>query len=263
MKNMEASPAATCDLRRWITTLYEETESLWAEIGNHVPLIRESAYEIFYSLPRKCSTLMIIGENPGGDWKKSKFETPVRNGSLRRILEGTLPHNYFAVEGTKDDYDTARMMRLLFQTHLNAQEVLRNSVKLNLNFFRSSTRKQWEKDVPLEFSNRVLAFCRSKVLDIISTLAPRVILTEGWRAHDFLEKSFGPPIRSHQHHRKMRHQRLVKVSTYESYSLAGIVHVAARPRVALCIPSQASSNELVSIASAIEPLFGIESKNRQ
>jgi hypothetical protein len=75
-------------------------------------------------------------------------------------------------------------MKYLFEG-VDRDEWLEASIKLNLIFFRSENEAQWES---LEKSVRddLEMFCYMKVNDIIDTLKPRYIVTEGLKVFDIL-----------------------------------------------------------------------------
>ena len=76
-----------------------------------------------------------------------------------------------------EDYPLARKTRDLFKS-LGKLELLGNSVKLNLNFFRTKSDQDWEAldvDMRTELEN----FCTNKVREIVTRLKPKIVIAEG------------------------------------------------------------------------------------
>ena len=83
-----------------------------------------------YSPVSQNPQFMLIGINPGGD--ESCFDE-TRDSKI------PLEHEYF-----KEDYRLAEIMRDILKQAGLKQE-LKQSVKTNLNFFRSKSEKQWNE----------------------------------------------------------------------------------------------------------------------
>lgn len=78
-------------------------------------------------------------------------------------------------------------MKYLFEG-IDRDEWLEASVKLNLIFFRSEDEAQWA-GLEKKARDDLETFCFMKVNDIIDTLKPRFIVTEGLNVFDTLVRS--------------------------------------------------------------------------
>jgi hypothetical protein len=157
------------DVNRWAENLIEEVSEKWKRSENKYDF-SEQGFRVFDSPVYPCPDLMVIGYIPADDDKPSMEEDDCR-------LPGV--HEYF-----HHDSKMARKMKYLFEG-VDRDEWLEASIKLNLIFFRSENEAQWES---LEKSVRddLEMFCYMKVNDIIDTLKPRYIVTEGLKVFDIL-----------------------------------------------------------------------------
>jgi len=149
----------TGDVDGFVNNLMKEVEQKWEKFQETL----SKGYAVFYSPVRMNPDLMIIGFNPGGDQK-----------AFDRNRDRNPPpiHEYI-----KEDYRIANRMRKLFES-MNCLETLKNSVKLNLIFFRSKDTEEWNK-IDVTIRKELSTFCKDKVKLIIETLRPRIVLAEG------------------------------------------------------------------------------------
>lgn len=152
-------------VQEWADGILKETLTKWEELRRKSKAVDKYGFQVFYSPVRINPDLMIIGYNPGGG--ESAFH-PERDSSIHSITE----HEYF-----ENDYPLARKMKDLFKA-IGKTKLLKNSVKLNLIFFRTLNVTQlssFDKGLKREIE----AFCFQKVRETIDTLKPKVIITEG------------------------------------------------------------------------------------
>jgi hypothetical protein len=116
---------------------------------------------------------MIIGYNPDNDDKPFSKED-----------DSQLPdfHEYLYHKSK-----IARKMKYLFEG-IERDDWLERSIKLNLLFFKSENETQWET-LDQDLRNELETFCFIKVNDIIDTIRPRYIITEGFKVFDILINS--------------------------------------------------------------------------
>lgn len=155
------------NLEKWAEELRKEVCLKWKEYEEKLP----KGFELFYSPVRMSPDVMIIGFNPGGGTDDVKcYEEP----------EPLAEHGYITYglpRPGKKPYRLAEKMYQLFK-EMGHEKTLQNSVKLNLIFFRSGDIKEWnnmDKVARKDLDN----FCCEKVKNVISTLQPKLILTEG------------------------------------------------------------------------------------
>jgi len=160
------------DIYTWAENLLEEVYEKWEETEHEYPF-SEQGFRVFYSPVYPGPALMVIGYNPGGD------DMPFSEEEDSRIPE---VHEYFC-----HDSKIAKKMKYLFEG-IERNEWLEASIKLNLIFFRSENEAQWEA-MDREMRDDLEMFCFRKVADIIDTLKPRYIVTEGLKVFDILTNS--------------------------------------------------------------------------
>jgi len=175
---------------KWAGDLLDETYHFWetemytAKDGDTKKALR-SGFAVFYSPPRLHPDIMIIGVNPGGG--QDSFDE-------RRARRIPPTHEYIAYENDSH-YPIARCMCGLFGPE--RRSLLEQSVKLNLNFFRtrseSTENNQDRRELGLKDLDRLLdyrlsKFSHQKVEDIIDKLQPRVVLAESIGTFDILRK---------------------------------------------------------------------------
>ena len=78
-------------------------------------------------------------------------------------------------------------MKYLFDS-IEREDWLAYSVKLNLVFFGSENDAEWET-MDRDLRDELETFCFKKVSDIVATLKPRYIITEGLEVFDILINS--------------------------------------------------------------------------
>jgi hypothetical protein len=160
------------DIQEWAEDLVTEVYEKW-EASGHKYNFSECGFRVFYSPVVPTPDLMIIGYNPDSDDKPFSKEE-----------DSVLPefHEYLYHESK-----IARKMKYLFEG-IERYDWLEDSVKLNLLFFKSENEAQWatmDKDLRSDLE----IFCFRKVNDIIDTLKPRYIITEGLNVFDMLINS--------------------------------------------------------------------------
>lgn len=157
------------ELDLWVKKLYADTRVEYEKIDNG-----NQGFAIFYSPVKANPELMIIGLNPGLGVK-----------CLNRPMESPLDkHDYF-----EQNYPIARNMKKIFEGE-KMEEKLRESVKLNLYFFRS---RNWSS---LNISMDAKNYCQLKTIEIIERLQPKVLIAEGFKTYEDLINLF-PTINYH------------------------------------------------------------------
>ncbi|MBI5949320.1 MAG: hypothetical protein HY875_14375 [Chloroflexi bacterium] len=145
------------------------TRQLWESLRGKYPF-HGSGFAVFYSPLSESSKLVIIGANPGGG---------ANSFNLARATAIPTEHDYFAY-----DYALARRMRDLF-TAAGRLDLLRSSLKLNLNFFRSRDANEW-RTAPADTRRLMEAHSQRWVLSLLERLSPSLVLCEGTSTFDRL-----------------------------------------------------------------------------
>ena len=160
------------DIQEWAEDLVEEVREKW-ESSEEKYDFSESGFRVFYSPVHLNPDLMIIGYNPGNDDKPFTKEDDSHIPEFHEYLY----HNS----------KIARKMKYLFEG-IERDDWLECSIKLNLLFFKSENEAQWET-MDQDVRNELETFCFKKVNEIIDTIMPRYIITEGLKVFDMLINS--------------------------------------------------------------------------
>jgi hypothetical protein len=137
--------------------------------------VLEAGFAVLYSpVPANCK-LLILGGNPGGG--SESFDA-------HRAAQVPISHDYFAY-----NYPLAVKMRRLFQ-EAGKLKLLRESLKTNVNFFRSRSAEEWSR-LPAALQRELEAFSLSRLSELVSRTRPTCILTEGFQAFDIAADAFG------------------------------------------------------------------------
>lgn len=160
------------DVHNWAEDLVDEVCEKWKRSANMYDF-SEHGFRVFYSPVYQNPDLMIIGFNPANGEKPFSKEDD---------CQVPVVHEYLC-----HDSRMARRMKYLFEG-IEKDEWLEASIKLNLIFFRSENEVQWES-LDRVIRDDLEMFCFNKVNDIIDTLKPRYIMTEGLRVFDILVRS--------------------------------------------------------------------------
>jgi len=160
------------DIDIWAEELLKDVCEKW-ETPEYKYAFKDCGFRVFYSPVHLSPELMVIGHNPGKDDKPFSKE---EDGQIPEV------HEYFYHNSR-----IARKMKYLFES-IEREDWLADSVKLNLVFFGSEDEAQWET-MDKDIRDELETFCFKKVSDIIDTLKPRYIVTEGLKVFDILINS--------------------------------------------------------------------------
>jgi len=160
------------DIDIWAEELLKEVCEKWETTGCEYAF-KDCGFRVFYSPVHLSPELMLIGHNPGKDDKPFSKE---EDSEIPEV------HEYLY-----HDSKMAKRMKYLFES-IEREDWLTESVKLNLVFFGSENDAQWES-MDRDLRNELETFCFKKVSDIIDTLKPRYIITEGLKVFDILINS--------------------------------------------------------------------------
>lgn len=158
----------------WALKLTKKISNFWEKIATNNHTIRENGFSVFFSRVYSNPQLLVIGINPGGNFVRDKIKFNEHE------IESKLPiiHDYFLSK--EMDYDLAKYMRELFSFNL---PILKNSVKINYYFFRTTSEDDLKK---LEEFPIIHDFCTEQIKNVIETLKPKKIITEGLGVFDKL-----------------------------------------------------------------------------
>ena len=196
------------DLEVACLKIYDEVAKFWlAKSGTYNTW--KLGYSILYSPPRRCPVLLTVGENPGAS--EGQLFSPEE--------EAKWPSSNLYYDAS---WSLARKLQNLFGT-IGALDQLKDSVGLNVNFFRSrpSSAKlaglKW-RDNPSAVRRELEEFSRCKVLELIRLMRPHVITTLGMKAFDSLVPTSGEVLE------RRKNSRLCVRGYIDSIPVIGIIH---------------------------------------
>lgn len=157
---------------RWAEQMQQEVYEYWNE--NHGEW--DHGVKIFYGPVDESSEILILGYQPGG--KASSFPP-----DQERFEAGdfSVPDEH---EYVYTDWDIAREMRSLFGEN---RELLAQSVKSNVNFFRAPDMDYWKYKFPKGKRSEAESYCLNHIDTMIDRLNPSVIICEGISTWDNLK----------------------------------------------------------------------------
>jgi len=202
------------DLKVFWENLYAELHEYWENKRSFLPRTGDLKFGIFYSPVHAHPDLMIIGANPGFDSDDDTKAPPDTNLF------------YDPIGRNPKEWKISPAMRKLFQP-AGQEEMLRNSVVLNLLFFKSrclgrhaGTGQGWRDNRDANVRHEIEHYCRHKVEQIVSQLAPARILVLGLATWDKLAE---PQAKLVARRRGLR-GRLAVAGTVFNRSALGIIH---------------------------------------
>lgn len=189
------------DVQSWAEALTAEVDRTWQE---HSGL--KAGYAVFYSPVRLNPDVLIVGLNPGGD------ENSFDRASAIKIPSS---HEYLTA-----DYPMAVKVRKLFED-IGYRSALESSVKLNLLFFRTRNIQDWRKIEPA-VRDPLEKFCKTKVVEIVRTLRPRIVMAEGIEVYTALKSLLIPedpePVMNESR------KKMFLITPAREFSLIGVPH---------------------------------------
>lgn len=160
-------------------TITEWTENAICKVDKKYLEIKEkhgdryslSGYAVFYGPVRENPTFLFIGMNPAGTGKD--FEGKKR--MLEIAKDKSQPMEYIIYKDSVSNYPIAYRTHRVFK-RAGLLKDLRDSVKMNLFFFRSRNT-QAMKELP-EYEELEL-FCQEIIKEAVEEIRPKVIIAEG------------------------------------------------------------------------------------
>ncbi len=196
------------DIEIWAEELLDDVTEKWEASENKYDF-SECGFRVFYSPVHSSPDLMIIGHNPDKDDKPFSMEDDSRLPDF---------HEYFYHESK-----AARKMQYLFEG-IERTDWLENSVKLNLIFFKSENEAQWAS-MDRTLRHELEIFCFNKVNDVIDTLKPRYIITEGINVFDILINSVLMGCEKPEVRFGLAGRKIYSRSRYGYSQIIGLVHL--------------------------------------
>lgn len=181
------------EILNWSNDILKKFNQDWSSIPESILL----GYTIFYSPVKSAPSLLIIGDNPGGN-------------ELIRQKELPTEHEYF-----KYDYAIAKTMRNKIFKGEKLNELLKNSVKTNRIFFKTKNLHEFNKLVD---SKNMEAYCFVILEEIINKLCPKFIFAESLGTFRKLSKTETVLLK------KESEKSLLVKGNYNNITVLGINH---------------------------------------
>lgn len=196
------------ELDNWGLTITRDVYDFWLTLSKQNTLIEKNGFSVFYSPLIFRPKYLFIGINPGGKYKEN--EKSFNPGDI--IYEIPKKHDYIS-----ESYDLANAMKSLF-----SNDEIRNSVKFNFYYFRSSSANELYS---FKEFKQIYKYCSDKTLKILEYLQPENIITEGLSIYDSLKTLMKFDSNSIVlKDPKLNKFRLIEISTKEYQKLIGLIH---------------------------------------
>ncbi len=163
------------DLTKWAENLQEEVYKEWKTKYE----FWEPGFKVFYGPISRNPKIMLISQNPGGNYRSFLEEDKIRfeNNDFSPPKES--PYS--------GDRRMAKKMQDFFDRDIS---LLQNSVTFPIIFFRSKDTKVL-KTIERFKLYEMERFCFKKVKEIIETLKPETVLITGIHTHQKLKEILG------------------------------------------------------------------------
>lgn len=202
------------EVEKWGIDITKKICKYWEEISENNDFIKKNGFSVFYSPLKFKPKLMIIGFNPGGNFERNNI--PFNPNDITKKLPKE--HDYFLDENK--DWKIVKPMKDIFNFN---QNILKESVKLNFYFFRSSSINKLYNNC--NNWKDIHNFCSEKIKDIINKLQPEIILTEGLTVFDMLLISFDiKHIIKTLKDKNTNKNRILQFASSEKFNLLGMIH---------------------------------------
>ncbi len=176
-------------MRKFAQDIVDKVHSLWKKKKE----IYSDGYAVFYSAVKKHPDLFLLGVNPGGD--KESFS------GKEKLVHENIPMEYFS-NRHEHSYPMAKKTATLFDAagHI---DILKKSVKSNLNFFRS---RDYDS-LPKEDAD----FCSNIILKLIREVEPKILFCEALGVFDQIYSTLykGEKLRSLQEYKRKNNRKYV------------------------------------------------------
>jgi hypothetical protein len=199
------------DLVGWAENVREEVYEFWkTNYRNWDP-----GFQVWYGPVDSQKNVLIIGMQPGGD--EDSFEN-----KRIRFEEGefSLPeeHDYLT-----SDFDLARDTGKAVP-----KQLIEQSVKTNINFFRAPRDSDWEEGLDENSRKDIEAYSLKKVQELIQRLDPDLIITEGTGVYEELisDLEFSTDMEK-KHQIGDKEETLVYVGNGDGFTVVGLKHPSA------------------------------------
>lgn len=195
------------ELNNWGLRIIRDIYDFWLTLSKQNSDIEKNGFSVFYSPLIIKPSILFIGFNPGGDFKRDNI-TFCPHDIIDKL---PVKHDYLT-----ESWDMAVKMREIFENKLN---LINESVKFNFYYFRTKDAKTLENYD--EFS-KIHEFCSKYTLDIINTLQPKVIITEGLKVFDLLYDLLN--FNTLNYELKFNNHRLIVTACNDIFKLIGLRH---------------------------------------
>jgi hypothetical protein len=200
-------------ITEWAIGLQKEVYTLWdTEYRGEL----DAGFQVWYGPVDNSKQILILGLQPGGgpDSFQEKLDQCEQN-------EFSLPatHEYL---DPQYDWDLQRDTKNAVPT-----DVIENSVKTNITFFRAPRQDDWATILDAETREKLDSFCVENVLELINRAEFDLIITEGTSSvYDTLTSELAVTTDETRTHEvgDENEERLVCVGRTDEFSVIGLTH---------------------------------------
>jgi len=196
-------------LSEWAERVQRETYEFWKEnYQDYTP-----GFQVWYGPVNESKTTLILGIQPGGgerDFTTDRDRFNKGDFSLHK------QHDYLT-----SDYNLASATRRVVP-----EEIIRQSVKTNLNFFRAPNEANWATSMDADSRRDIEEYCIQRVNELVQLLNPDLIITEGTASvYDKLRSMWEFSTDTERTHQVgNREERLYCVSQDRDRAIVGLKH---------------------------------------
>lgn len=193
------------DISEWAEQTQKEVYQYWK--SNHEDWV--NGFQVFYGPVKEDAEILILGFQPGGS--ESSFEN-----DYQRFEDGdfSIPDNHHYLN---PNFPLAREMKKILG---NSDDVIQNSVKSNVNFFRAPGQDEWS-NLPDQRRQEMENFCKDHVLELEEKINPKLIIAEGMATWDRIQELFEIADGDCSYRGK---ERLICVSEENNRAHLGLMH---------------------------------------
>ena len=197
----------------WAEKIQYEVYQYWKE--NHQDW--EEGFQVFYSPANESASILILGINPGSGENTDRFKKEL-NWFEQNDFSLPDEHHYLCNSRPLGD----EMVDLLGET------IIENSVKSNVNFFRSKTREELKEE--LSSLDRMDEWIET----LIQKIDPDVIIAEGIGAYNTLTSEFVDVVEEEKQKREIevdgkdQNYNICCVAQTSKDTVVGIPHLTGR-----------------------------------
>lgn len=221
-----------CEIEAFCEKLYEETNELYWEFKRDC----SEDGELSEDENEQCIDEIVPGTLPMVGppiYRPDIFIISLQGAGADRTVHTRWPEHQLY---DNDTYHLGRALRRLFK-RLEAQPLLTDSTGAPLNFFQSPSAREWNR-VERSWRRRFEQFSKNKLLELLSIIKPKLIITIGINVFDQLVPRAALAEERPKYRRSLISHRLYERGFLSQTPVVGMSHLTG---------SQLSNEEISDI----------------